>query len=387
MTANSLTNLIPTIYAAKDVILRELTGFIPAVTFDASGEQAAKDQTITWPVANVGDPDDIAAAATGPDPDGVSQGSGSMTISKSRSVTFHWTGEEQKSLNGLYNTILMDQFTQAMRKLVNEVEADLAGLYKYASRAYGSAGTTPFDSTNKLAFTAQLRKMLADNGAPMSDLQLVINTTAGAALRTLTDLNSAGDAGSTDQLRRGVLLDVHGFAIRESAQVASHTKGTATGLLVDLTAGYVAGKTAIHADTGVGTVLVGDIITNTKTGRDTNKYVSNKAVTAGTGVDVDLGLAEPGIRAAWVNNDPLAIGNSYAANMAFSRSAIHLMMRVPAMPEGGDSADDVIVITDPQTGISFQVAMYRQRRRIAYEVGLAWGVKAIKPEAIHILLG
>lgn len=387
MTANSLTNLIPTIYAAKDVILRELTGFIPAVTFDASGEQAAKDQTITWPVASVGDPDDITAAATGPDPDGVSQGSDSMTISKSRSVTFHWTGEEQKSLNGMYNMLLVAQFADAMRKLVNEVETDLGALYKYASRAYGTAGSTPFDSTNKLAATAQLRKILADNGAPMSDLQLVINTTAGAALRTLTDLTNVADSGSTDPLRRGILLPLHDFSVRESAQVANHTKGTATGLLVDLTAGYAAGKTAIHADTGVGTVLVGDIITNTKTGRDTNKYVSSKAVTAGTGVDVDLGIAEPGIRTAWSNNDPLSIGNSYAANMAFSRSAIHLMMRVPAMPDGGDSADDVIVITDPQTGISFQVAMYRQRRRIAYEVGLAWGVKAVKSEAIAILLG
>ena len=29
--ANTLTNLIPTIYAAADVSLRELTGFIPAV--------------------------------------------------------------------------------------------------------------------------------------------------------------------------------------------------------------------------------------------------------------------------------------------------------------------------------------------------------------------
>ncbi len=382
--SNTLTNLIPTIFSAKDTVMRELTGFIPAVTMDASGEQAAKDQTIMWPVVPALAAADITPAATGPDPAATTQGSGSMTISKSRSATFFWEAEEQKSLNGMYNKILQDQFTQAMRTLVNEVEADLAALYVYASRAYGTGGTTPFDSTNKLAFTAQVRKILADNGAPLSDLQLVIDTTAGAALRSLTDLTHANEAGSVDALRRGVLLDVHGFAIRESAQVKSHTKGVGSSYAVDLTAGYAVGKTTVHLDTGTGQIKAGDILTNTVTGRDTNKYV---VATGGAGGEADYVLAEPGLKAAWVNNDTVAIGNSYAANLAFSRSAINLMMRTPAMPEGGDSADDVTVITDDQTGISFQVAMYRQRRRVAYEVGLAWGVKAVKPNSIAILLG
>jgi len=385
--SNTLTNLIPTIYAAKDVVLRELTGFIPAVTLDASGEMAAKDQTIRWPVVPANAAADIAAAATGPDPSDQAQGSDTMTISKSRGVSFYWTGEEQKALGGLYNKILQDQFAQAMRTLVNEVDADLAGLYVSASRAYGTAGTTPFDSTNKLSFMAQLHKILADNGAPLGDLQCVVNTTAGAALRTLTELWQANTAGGDELLRRGILLDLMGFAVRESAQVKTHTKGTGTGFLVDLTAGYAVGSTTIHADTGIGTIVAGDVLTNNKTARDTNKYVVKTGATGGTGLDVDIVLANPGNQVPWVNNDPIGVAANYAANMAFSRSAIHLMMRTPTMPEGGDSADDVTVITDPQTGISFQVAMYRQRRRIAYEVGLAWGVKAVKPEAMAILLG
>jgi hypothetical protein len=386
--ANTLTGLIPTIYQALDIVLREQVGFIPAVMMDGSGEQAAKDQTISWPVTPAATAGNVTPATTGPTPTAQTIGPGTMTIDKSRSVVFGWNGEEQKSVSGLYNKILVDQFAQAMRTLTNEIEADLAALYKYASRAYGTAGTTPFDSTNKLSFTAQVRKILADNGAPLGDLQMVLDSTAGAALRTLTDLTHANEAGSVDPLRRGVLLDVHGFAMRESAQVASHTKGTATGMLVDLTAGYAAGKTTIHTDTGIGTVLEGDIITNTKTGRDPNKYINTAAVTPGTGAtDVDLVLSNPGLRVAWVNNDPLSIVDSYTANLAFSRSAIALMTRVPLMPEGGDSADDVTVVTDPLSGLSFQVALYRQYRQVAFEVGVAWGKKAVKPEAIAILLG
>ena len=383
--SNTLTNLIPTIFAAKDTILRELTGFIPVVTLDASGEAAAKDQTIRYPVVPALTATDITPAATGPDPSATTQGSDTMSISKVKSATFFWEAEEQKGLGSLYGAILQDQFVQAMRALVNEVEADLAALYVSSSRAYGTAGTTPFDSTNKLAFTAQLHKILADNGAPMTDMQLVINTTAGVALRSLTELWKANESGNDSLLRRGTLLDLMGFQVRESAQVKTHTAGTASGYLVALTAGYAVASTTVHVDTGTGTILAGDILTNTKTSRDTNKYVVATGF-AGDG-DGDIVLAKPGNKIAWVNNDPVAVGSAYTANLAFSRSAIHLLMRVPAMPEGGDAADDVMIVTDPQTGISFQIAMYRQRRRVAYEVGLAWGVKAVKPEAIAILLG
>ena len=382
--SNTLTNLIPTIYAAKDIVLRELTGFIPAVTMDASAATAAKDQTIRYPVVPALSASAITPAATGPDPSATTQGSDTMSISDVQSATFFWEAEEQLGLGNLYNIILRDQFAQAMRALVNAVETDLAELYVAASRAYGTAGTTPFDSTNKVNFMAQLYKILADNGAPLGDLQLVINTTAGVALRSLVELWKANESGDNTLLRQGLILPLMGFDVRESAQVKTHTKGAGTGYLVDLTAGYAVSSTTIHVDTGTGTILAGDVLTNTKTSRDTNKYIVKTGLSSGEG---DIVLAKPGNQVAWVNNDPVAIGNSYTANMAFSRSAIHLLVRQPAMPQGGDAADDVIAVTDDRTGITFQVAMYRQRRRVAYEVGLAWGVKAVKPEAIAILLG
>lgn len=61
--------------------------------------------------------------------------------------------------------------------------------------------------------------------------------------------------------------------------------------------------------------------------------------------------------------------------------------RTPAMPEGGDNADDVMNVTDLISGITFQIALYRQYRQVRYEVGLAWGVSSVKPAHGCSILG
>jgi hypothetical protein len=272
---------------------------------------------------------------------------------------------------------LRDQFAQAMRTLCNEVEADLSGLYTDASRAFGTAGTTPFASD--LSDTANVLKILLDNGAPSTDLQLVINTSGGAKLRTLGQLTKANEAGGDSLLRQGVLLDLHGMAIRESAKVKNVTKGTGAAYQVNNVAGYAVGDTVIAADTGTGTILAGDVVTFAG---DTNKYIVASALSGGS-----FTIAAPGLRQALANDAVITVGNNYAANMAFSRSAIILATRAPALPDGGDSADDRTIITDPVSNLSFEVALYRQYRQVQYEISLAWGIANFKPEHTAILLG
>ena len=384
--ANTLTNLIPTIHLAADTVSRELTGMIPAVTRNSSAARAAVNETIYFPVVPSYSTASITAAATGPDPNDSTIGNDSMSISKSKSVTFHWSGEDQVGLNnaGYFQQILRDQFAQAMRALVNEIEADLTALYALSSRAYGTAATTPFPTAGDYTDASNVRKILVDNGAPTGDLQLVVSTAAGANLRGKQGGRGVDAEGSDAILRRGVLLDIHGFMVRESAQIKSHTKGAGTGADINNGSGEAVGQTTLTFDgmtvntTGI---AAGDVIT---LAGDSNKYIVTTGSTS-TGGDIVIGA--PGLLVAGADTTEITIGNSYTANMAFSRSAIHLITRAPAMPAGGDAADDVIEVQDPVSGLAFQVALYRQRRRVAYEVGMAWGVKAVKPAHMAILLG
>ncbi|MGU0055990.1 hypothetical protein ACVXG7_09370 [Enterobacter hormaechei] len=42
------------------------------------------------------------------------------------------------------------------------------------------------------------------------------------------------------------------------------------------------------------------------------------------------------------------------------------LRRSSAMPKGGDTADYVMNVTDPVSGITFQIALYRQYRQVRY---------------------
>lgn len=389
--ANTLTNLIPTLYEALSVVSREMVGFIPAVTRDANVTRAAVGQTVRSPIAAVAAAQDITPAVTAPNAGDSTPTFVDVTMTKARAVPIRWNGEEQRAM-GTGDTaqgrnIMRDQFAEGMRKLVNEMEVDLAVVAKTnSSRAYGTAGTTPFATAGDLSDIAQLRKILEDNGAPTSDLQFVMNSAAMANLRGKQSvLFKVNEAGSSDMLRDGMTDRLQGFALRNSAGVTLHTKGTATGALINNASGEAVGETTLALDTitaGVTGILAGDVVTFAA---DTaNKYVVNTGLNAASG---NIVIGKPGALILLPDNNAMTIGNNYTGNFGFSRQALLLAQRLPALPEGGDMADDRTTITDPISGLTFEVAVYRQYRQVYYEIAAVWGVAAPNGAHLATLLG
>ena len=314
--ANTLTGFIPDLYEGLDIVSRELTGFIPSVAMNASAERAAIGQTIKIDIVPTSTAFDITPAATPADNGDVVLDSVDMTISKSRYVPIRWSGEEEKSVrhSGMLGNIKANQVAQAIRTLVNEMETDLATEAALnASNSYGTPTTIPF--TTNLEESAQMLKLLQDSGAPMSDLNMVFDTTVGAKFRTLGQVTKANEAGTIALREQGILLDVHGMKLRESAQVQSHTAGTGAAYTTSGTA-LAVGETSIPLITGTGTVLIDDAVTFAG---DTTQYIVATGVTApGTIV-----LEEPGLKVAIpASATAMTIIASHVANVAFDRNAI-----------------------------------------------------------------
>lgn len=380
--ANTLTNLLPDMYEALDVVSRELTGFIPAVSRSSEVARAAMGQKVRVPVTGLASGGNNTPGTTVPDNGDEIIDNVEVEISKSQYRSVRWNGEETKGLSnaGTFSSITADRFYQAMRSLVNEVEADLwAEAYKNASRAYGTAGTTPFATGGDLSDFAGVLRILEENGAPTNDLQLALGHAAVGNLRGKQSvLFKVNEAGSSDMLRNGITDRVMNMAIRHSHPIAVHTKGTGVDFLTN--GAVAAGVRTVAADTGTGTILAGDIATFAADA--VNKYVVNTALSGGS-----FAIGRPGARVPIADNNAITLGANYTPNVAFARSAIVLATRAPALPEGGDSATGVETIVDPRTGIAFEIAEYKGFLQTTFHVRLAWGFRAVKSDHIALLLG
>ena len=313
--ANTLTNLQPVLYSAAQEVSNEPFGAVQAINAMFDDKAVAKGDVVKVPVAPTRTASDFTPGATSSTGTDAIADQVTVQITASKKVDWHLTGEQIRSLdNGSESSEWARQLVaQGMRSLRNLAEVDCCAAIKQgASRAFGTAGTTPFASD--LSALTNARKILQDNGAPLADLQFVGDTSAGLNLRNLGIIQQAYQAGSDAERRSGNFLRQFGFKITESAGIALHTKGTGSAYV---TSGSTApGIKDVALVTGTGTVLSGDVVTFAAD--SANKYV----VSTGVAAPGTITLGRPGARVTIATANALTVGNNYTPNMAFERSAV-----------------------------------------------------------------
>ncbi len=376
--SNTLTSLAPTLFSAAKQVAAEPFGVIPAIntTFDDKG--VAKGDTVTVDVAPIRAATNFAPGATTSTGDDSAASSIGVVISAAKKVSWHLTGEQIRSLqNATISEDWVKQLvSQGMRTLRNLAEVDAATALKQgASRAFGTAGTTPFASD--LSALTNARKILQDNGAPLSDLWYTGDSNSGLNLRNLGIFQQAYQAGSDAERRSGDFLPQFGFKIKESAGIGLHTKGTGASYTTDGSA-YAVGAMAITLITGTGTVVAGDVVTFAG---DTNKYVAKSGVAA-PGV---ITLQAPGLKVAIAASaTAMTVGNNYTANVAFERAACVGIIRPTLIPENPTITQMPISDDLGMTYLMLDIAQYGQR---TWELHLAWGFQTVNGEFSTLVLG
>jgi len=361
-----------------DVVSRELVGFIPASTINATANGVAQGQSLRIPVTPTNTVEDVVAGSSAPSANFQEIGNVEVKITNFKRSKISWIGEEQLGLGGMASPIMRDQYIQMMRSIVNAMEKDIAAEVVKSSLLNGSyvgtAGTTPFAS-NLDALTAA-RKVLTDKGAPTTDLEFIMNTTSGMKMRNLTQLQKVNEGGDNTLLRQGLLGNLFGFNIRESAGLVD-TKPTASGYLAN--GGASSGDKSITVDSGTGAIPAGTIVSF---GSATDQYVvAEDVATGGTTIKLVTGL-----KANVADNAAVNI-LSNTPNVGFARGSVLLATRLPAVPMGGDLAIDRTVITDPLSGISFEVALWGGAYQNTITIASAWGAKTIKADHTVAMLG
>lgn len=385
----SLTGLTEILYQARDQVCKEPTGFSQGVVVNGGSEGVSAGGTVkslrtTEPTLETS----YTPAMTVPAAADITTGVEEMTLTEYAGATIPLKGEQFAQLAATVGAeaALKQLYAQSIRKITNTIEASVGlAAYKGASRAVGTAGTTPFASNFNTI--NQLRQILEDNGTPMEDgdLSLIISTTAGTNMRNLTTLQKANEAGNDILLRRGELLNISNFSIRTSAGVAAHTKGAGASYVIN-NGNISIGSTTISVDGGTVNTTgfkAGDIITIADEPTAGN-YVVKTGLTAVAG---DIVLNYPGLRGAIVDGKAVTIGNSYTANVGFHKSAIELAMRPPAQPPGGDAGEEIAVLVDEKTGLSFSARLYKGYGMNQIKLMCFYGVKVWKPEFVATLMG
>lgn len=356
--SNTITALAPILWADARLVPRELTGFIGSCDRNFSDQGVALNDVVKVPVSPIATVTTFTPAATFPAGTDRTLIAKTFTLAQSAGISWNMSAEQERSLEngagpGFNNAVatLKQTIAQSTRAIVNTIEAYLGTIAdKNFSRAYGTATTTPFAST--IGDLAQVRKILVDNGAPMNDLSLIMDTTAGLNFRQLANLYKVNEAGGQDLLRDGALGRIYGCDLYESAQVKSHTAGTGTSYVVNGT--HAIGATDIVIKTGSGTVLAGDSVTINSV-----KY----GVLVGVAAAGTITIQEPGLLAAAADGDTVTIAATHRSNILMHRNAMCAVVRPALQPVG---PWEQMVLSDPQTGLSFLLVRVPQDGQVSW---------------------
>ena len=376
--ANDLTKVTPQLLAQGLRALREMA-ITPQLVNRAYQPMAGPEgSTIDVPIPSAIVVQDVTPAATPPATADVTPTSVPIVLNRWKEAPFYMTDKDiMESQNGTIPMVA----SEAVKALANEVDVFLLGLTSKFYGVAGTAGTTPFGN-EKTTDATLIRTVLNKQVAPLDPRHVILDPDAEGSALNVRAFQDASFGGGVAGLLEGDLNRKLGFRWWMDQNVQTHTAGTGAGFLTNSGTAMPAGTKVIPADTGTGTILVGDIVTFAG---HTQTYVVTSALSGGSfSIEPGLVVAVGDGVAIKAPGDTGGVG-THVMNLAMHRDAIAFATR----PLEGSNHPGSIIETnfDPITGLTLRLEVSREHKRDRWSFDILYGAEVIRRELGGRLLG
>jgi len=378
--ANNVSNILPKILARGLLALREQAVMPRIINMDYSAEAAQKGDTIDVPIPSALSVSDVTPSNVLEAPADSSPSKVQISLNNWRKVNFHLDDKQLVEIDRNAHFMPM-QMSEAVRALANDINGTILDKYKGVYGFAGAAGATPF--TNDVTAATAARQVLNEQLAPRDNRRMVLDFAAEAKALALADFQRVNEAGDAGVKREGEIGRKFGFDIFTDDQVRTHTAGGSGTPLVN--GALSAGDTSVAIDgmTGTDGLVVGDVLTFAG---HAQTYTVKTAGTTSAGAQTVT--VAPAIKASVADNAAVTVKGDHVVNLAFHRDAFALAMRPLAQATSGDGyGSQIVSMTDPVTGLSMRLEVYRQYKQVVYELDALWGVELIRPELATRIAG
>ncbi|UUX51800.1 hypothetical protein NUH88_08875 [Nisaea acidiphila] len=375
--ANAVSDIMPKILARGLLALREQAILPRLVNADYSNDAARKGDTVDVPLPSAIAATDVAPSATAPQAGDTAISKVQIPLSNWKKAGFFMTDKEVMEIDRNESFVPM-QMSEAIRALANAVNASVHAEYRGIYGLVGTAGATPFagDVTDATA----ARKLLNKQLAPRGDRRAVLDYDAEANALALSPFSDAEKVGSATVKIEGEIGRKFGIDWFADDGVLTHAAGSASdsGSYTISAAAASAGATSVtlKSDTGSPELKSGDIVSFA--GHGQTYAVAADAPLDTVGVPVTIG---PALKSDVAADAAVTVTQSHVVNMAFHRDAFALAMRpLSAGTQDLSLGNQILSMTDAETGISLRLEISRQYKQTVWEFDVLWGVKLVRPE-------
>jgi hypothetical protein len=382
--SNTLSALVPKIFAASLPSLRNACRALAVCRVDFQNEVKQKGDTITMPVPLASSTTDVAP--------GVASVANTDKTPTVRTIALNqWKRSDKVALTAKEvaeieaGNFKNSQILEQSIALVEGINAAvLLGMKNASYRPSGTAGTNPYATTD--ADTIDVRKVLNLMRAPSNDRHLILGPASEARALAIASIKDASLRGNDGTKLDGEIGKMFGINHWGDQQVVYHTAGTATGTLTTGTTVPAVGAPALYLKaSSAGTIKTGDLIKVTTSSVD-YFYVASADVASVDTTAAGIAVAVlGGVQATHTAGDTWTLQASHGANIGLQRGAYGLAIRPVDVSTLG--VGEHIQMTDPQTGLSLVYSMIPEYMQNSFQVSVLYGHGYLRNEWLVRLMG